>query len=103
MIIIGGGGVNGLFTALDLSLRGGFSVALLERGGAVGGSGTSDKMHGLLHSGGARYAVTDPKAAAECASENEIISKIAPHAVDDTGGGCSWQWIRPILSSPSDS
>lgn len=81
MIVIGGG-VSGLFTALDLSLRG-FSVALLERGAV--GSGTSEKMHGLLHSG-ARYAVTDPKAAAECASENEIITRIAPHAVNDTGG-----------------
>jgi len=80
--VIIGGGINGLFTALDLSLRG-FSVALLERG-AIGG-GTSDRMHGLLHSG-ARYAVSDPKAAMECIRENETLSKIAPSHVINTGG-----------------
>ncbi|WP_243679136.1 FAD-dependent oxidoreductase [Vulcanisaeta distributa] len=59
-------------------------VILLERG--VIGGGTSGKMHGLLHSG-ARYVVTDPKAAVECAEENKIIARIAPpHVVDDTGG-----------------
>ncbi len=43
-------------------------------------------MHGLLHSG-ARYVVTDPKAAVECAEENRIIARVAPpHVVDDTGG-----------------
>ncbi|MFP3258900.1 MAG: FAD-dependent oxidoreductase [Caldivirga sp.] len=77
-----GGGINGLFTALDLTLRG-FSVVLLERG-AIGG-GTSGRMHGLLHSG-ARYAVTDPKAAVECIEENKVLVNIAPHAVEDTGG-----------------
>jgi glycerol-3-phosphate dehydrogenase len=77
-----GGGINGLFTALDLTLRG-FSVVLLERG-AIGG-GTSGKMHGLLHSG-ARYAVTDPKAAVECIEENKVLVNMAPHAVEDTGG-----------------
>ncbi|WP_243669030.1 FAD-dependent oxidoreductase [Vulcanisaeta sp. JCM 16161] len=58
-------------------------VILLERG--VIGGGTSGKMHGLLHSG-ARYVVTDPKAAVECAEENRVVARIAPHAVDDTGG-----------------
>ncbi|ABP95338.1 FAD dependent oxidoreductase [Metallosphaera sedula] len=77
-----GGGANGLFTALDLALRG-VKVVLVERGDI--GSGTSGKFHGLLHSG-ARYAVTDPGSAKECAEENEVISRIAPHAVRDTGG-----------------
>jgi len=36
-VVVVGGGVNGLFTALDLSLRG-FKVLLLERGSV--GSGT---------------------------------------------------------------
>ena len=81
-VAVVGGGVNGLFTALDLALRG-FSVILLERGAI--GSGTSGRMHGLLHSG-ARYAVTDPKAAIECIEENGTIAKIAPHAIEDTGG-----------------
>ncbi len=81
-VVVIGGGINGLFTALDLSLRG-FKVVLLER--SVIGSGASGRMHGLLHSG-ARYVVTDPKAAVECAEENRVIAGIAPHAVDDTGG-----------------
>ncbi|ADN50885.1 FAD-dependent oxidoreductase [Vulcanisaeta distributa] len=81
-IAVIGGGVNGVFTALDLALRG-LKVVLLERG--VVGGGTSGKMHGLLHSG-ARYVVTDPKAAVECAEENRIIARVAPHVVDDTGG-----------------
>jgi glycerol-3-phosphate dehydrogenase len=80
--VIIGGGVNGVFAALDLSLRG-LKVVLLERESI--GSGTSGRMHSLLHSG-ARYAVTDPKAAVECAEENEVLAKIAPHAVEDTGG-----------------
>ncbi|ADY00331.1 FAD dependent oxidoreductase [Vulcanisaeta moutnovskia 768-28] len=77
-----GGGVNGVFTALDLALRG-LKVVLLERG--IIGGGTSGRMHGLLHSG-ARYVVTDPKAAVECAEENRVIARIAPHVVDDAGG-----------------
>jgi len=81
-VVVVGGGVNGLFTALDLSLRG-FKVLLLERGSV--GSGTSGRMHGLLHSG-ARYVVTDPRAAVECIEENRIMAKIAPHAIEDTGG-----------------
>ncbi|ABW02620.1 FAD-dependent oxidoreductase [Caldivirga maquilingensis] len=81
-VVVIGGGVNGLFAALDLSLRG-FQVVLLERN--VIGSGASGRMHGLLHSG-ARYVATDPKAAVECAEENRIIASIAPHAVENTGG-----------------
>ncbi|WP_218261468.1 FAD-dependent oxidoreductase [Saccharolobus shibatae] len=77
-----GGGISGLFTALDLALRG-IDTILVERGDI--GSGTSGKFHGLLHSG-ARYAITDPESARECIQENKIISKIAPHAVKDTGG-----------------
>lgn len=30
--------------------------------------------------------MTDPGSAKECAEENEVISRIAPHAVRDTGG-----------------
>lgn len=81
-VLVIGGGANGLFTALDLALRG-IDVILVERGDI--GSGTSGRFHGLLHSG-ARYAVTDPESAKECIQENKIISKIAPHAVRDTGG-----------------
>ncbi len=81
-VLVIGGGANGLFTALDLALRG-IDVTLVERGDI--GSGTSGRFHGLLHSG-ARYAVTDPESAKECIQENKIISKIAPHALRDTGG-----------------
>ncbi|MEM3836062.1 MAG: FAD-dependent oxidoreductase [Desulfurococcaceae archaeon] len=80
--IIIGGGSTGLWTTLDLTLRG-FSVLLVERNTI--GSGTSGKLHGLLHSG-ARYAVTDPNSAKECIQENIILTKIAPHAIEDTGG-----------------
>jgi glycerol-3-phosphate dehydrogenase len=81
-VVVIGGGVSGLWTALDLVLRG-LRVVLLERG--VIGGGTSGKFHGLLHSG-ARYATTDPEAAVECISENRILTRIAPFAVEDTGG-----------------
>lgn len=81
-VLVIGGGANGLFTALDLALRG-IDVTLVERRDI--GSGTSGRFHGLLHSG-ARYAVTDPESAKECIQENNIISKIAPHAIRDTGG-----------------
>jgi len=81
-IAVIGGGIVGLYTALDLALRG-LSVILLER--QTIGSGTSGRMHGLLHSG-ARYAMRDLGAAAECAAESKVISEVAPHAVEDTGG-----------------
>lgn len=81
-VIIIGGGVAGVWSTLDLTLRG-LKVLLIERDYI--GSGTSGKFHGLLHSG-ARYAVTDPKSAVECIQENNILSKIAPHAIEDTGG-----------------
>ncbi|GBC70993.1 Anaerobic glycerol-3-phosphate dehydrogenase subunit A [Candidatus Calditenuaceae archaeon HR02] len=81
-VVVVGGGAVGVFTALDLALRG-VSVLLLERGRLC--SGTSGRSHGMLHSG-ARYATTDPEAARECIRENRIISEMAPHCVRDTGG-----------------
>jgi len=77
-----GGGIIGLWTGLDLAMRG-LRVAVLERG-VIGGE-TSGKFHGLLHSG-ARYAVRDPVSASECISENRVLSRIASHAIEDTGG-----------------
>ncbi len=81
-VVVIGGGSTGLWTTLDLSLRG-LSVLLIERNTI--GSGTSGKFHGLLHSG-ARYAVTDPNSAKECIQENNTLSRIVPHAIEDTGG-----------------
>lgn len=80
--IVIGGGISGLWTTLDLALRG-VKTALIEK--SVIASETSGKFHGLLHSG-ARYAVTDPKAALDCIAENKILAEIAPHTVEDTGG-----------------
>jgi len=81
-VLIIGGGATGTGIARDLSLRG-FDVILIEKqdlnAGASGGN------HGLLHSG-ARYVCSDPEAAVECSKELNIIKKIAPHCVENTGG-----------------
>ena len=77
-----GGGATGTAIARDLSMRG-VSVCLLERGDLA--SGTTGSYHGLLHSGG-RYATTDLGTARECAEENAILRRIAPHCIEDTGG-----------------
>jgi len=81
-VAIIGGGVTGLGIARDLAQRG-VTVALFEKGDLA--SGTSGRAHGLLHSG-ARYAVKDPVSASECARENRILKKIAPHVIEDTKG-----------------
>jgi glycerol-3-phosphate dehydrogenase len=81
VLIIGGGG-TGAALAHDLSLRG-FSVALFEKGSLL--SGTTGRHHGLLHSG-ARYAVSDPEAARECITENSILRRLAPDAMEQNGG-----------------
>jgi len=81
-VIVVGGGVTGCGVAWDLSLRG-LRVTLLERGGLA--SGSSGRFHGLVHSG-ARYAVSDPVAAAQCARESVVLARIAPRLVRGTGG-----------------
>ncbi|MCQ2177423.1 MAG: anaerobic glycerol-3-phosphate dehydrogenase subunit A [Bacteroidales bacterium] len=81
-VIIIGGGITGAGTARDCALRG-LSVLLLEKGGI--GNGASGRNHGLLHSG-ARYAMSDPVSAGECAGENSILRQIAPHCIDECGG-----------------
>ncbi len=81
-VIVIGGGATGCGAAWDLSLRG-LRVTLLERGGLA--SGTSGRFHGLVHSG-ARYAVSDPVAAAQCARESAVLARIAPRLVRGTGG-----------------
>ncbi|WP_457555417.1 FAD-dependent oxidoreductase [Candidatus Pyrohabitans sp.] len=81
-VCVVGGGITGAGIARDLALRG-VEVVLLEKGDlAVGSTGRS---HGLVHSG-ARYAVTDPETARQCASENRILRKIAPGFIHATGG-----------------
>ena len=81
-VLIIGAGVTGSGLARDLSLRG-IQCLLVERrdfnAGASGGN------HGLLHSG-ARYVVSDPPAARECRKEGELLKRLAPHCIEDSGG-----------------
>ncbi|MCG6882013.1 MAG: anaerobic glycerol-3-phosphate dehydrogenase subunit A [Deltaproteobacteria bacterium] len=80
--LIIGGGVTGTGLARDLALRG-IQSLLVEKGDI--NAGASGRNHGLLHSGG-RYVSTDPAAAKECHQENEILKKVAPHCIENTGG-----------------
>lgn len=82
MIVVVGAGATGLGVAWDLALRGA-KVLVVEQGDIA--HGTSGRFHGLLHSG-ARYAVRDPKAAAECIAENRILRRIAAGSVEPVGG-----------------
>jgi glycerol-3-phosphate dehydrogenase len=77
-----GGGATGAGIARDLSMRG-VEVILLERGDFS--AGATGRSHGMLHSG-ARYAVKDPDSARECAIENEVLKRITPFCIEDTGG-----------------
>jgi len=81
-VLVIGGGVTGCGVLFDLAQRG-FKAMLIERGALS--NATSGRFHGLLHSGG-RYAVKDAEAARECIVENQILRKIMPHCVEDTGG-----------------
>ncbi len=80
--IVVGGGVTGAGILRDLALRG-YDCLLLEKNDLS--EGTTGRCHGMLHSGG-RYVHTDPESARECAEENEVLKKIAPHIIDDCGG-----------------
>jgi glycerol-3-phosphate dehydrogenase len=81
-VLVIGGGATGAGVAWDAALRG-FDVVLVERGDLA--EGTSGRFHGLLHSGG-RYVVKDPVAADECVVENEILRRVIPDCIEDTGG-----------------
>ena len=78
-IVIIGGGAIGTSMFRDATMRG-FSACLVEAN-SVGGKTTASSHQNLL--GGMRYAVTDPTVAAECATENRTMSKIAPSIVSD--------------------
>jgi glycerol-3-phosphate dehydrogenase len=81
-VIVIGGGATGTAVLRDLAMRG-LNAMLFERGNLS--EGTTGNFHGLLHSGG-RYAVKDQGAAAECRHETQILRRIAPQAIEDTGG-----------------
>ena len=81
-VVVIGGGATGAGLLRDFARRR-LSTLLVERSDL--GTGTSGRYHGLLHSG-ARYVSRDPDAARECIAENRILRRIAPFAIEDTGG-----------------
>lgn len=81
-VLIIGGGATGTGLARDLSLRG-IPCMLVEKRDI--NSGASGANHGLLHSG-ARYVASDAEAAVECREEGEILKRLAPQCIDNTGG-----------------
>jgi len=81
-VLIVGGGATGCAALYDLARRG-VKALLVDQGDLT--TGTSGRYHGLLHSGG-RYVVSDFDTAVECISENLILRRIAPFAIEDTGG-----------------
>lgn len=81
-VCIVGGGITGCGIARDLALRG-LSTVLLEKGDLA--VGTTGRSHGLVHSG-ARYVISDPESAEQCASENEILRRIAGSFIKPTNG-----------------
>ena len=81
-VLVLGGGATGSGVVRDAAMRG-FKTAIVERRDWA--TGTTGRYHGLLHSGG-RYVVKDPEAARECIEENQILRRIMPHCVEDSGG-----------------
>ncbi len=81
-VVVIGGGSTGAGVVRDAAMRG-YSAVLVDQSDLA--QGTTGRFHGLLHSGG-RYVVADPGSASECASENAILSRIQPSAIERTGG-----------------
>ena len=81
-VLIIGGGIAGTGLARDLALRG-VQCIVAEKGDI--NAGASGANHGLLHSG-ARYVSTDPTVTKECREESELLKRLAPHCIEDTGG-----------------
>jgi glycerol-3-phosphate dehydrogenase len=81
-VLIIGGGATGTGIARDLALRGVQCILAESRDINAGASGAN---HGLLHSGG-RYVFADQESAKECREEGELLKKLAPHCIEDTGG-----------------
>ncbi len=81
-VLIIGAGVTGTGLARDLAMRG-VDCIVVEK--ADVNAGASGGNHGLLHSG-ARYIDSDPVAATECHLENQLLKKLAPHCIENTGG-----------------
>ncbi|MBT6611520.1 MAG: FAD-dependent oxidoreductase, partial [Deltaproteobacteria bacterium] len=81
-VLIIGGGVTGTGVARDLALRG-VNCILVEKNDI--NSGASGGNHGLLHSG-ARYVSKDFESARSCRKEGELLKRLAPHCINNTGG-----------------
>ena len=81
-VLIIGGGVTGTGVMRDLALRGIHCILIDRRDLCAGASGGN---HGLLHSG-ARYVSTDLHAACECRQEGDLLKRLAPQCIEDTGG-----------------
>jgi len=81
-VLIIGAGVTGAGLLRDLALRGVQALLIEQRDVNSGASGGN---HGLLHSG-ARYVASDREAAVECREEGDILRRIAPQCIEDTGG-----------------
>jgi len=81
-VLILGGGATGTGLVRDLALRG-VKCILAERSDI--NAGASGGNHGLLHSG-ARYVASDMEAAIECREEGDILKRLAPQCIEDTGG-----------------
>jgi glycerol-3-phosphate dehydrogenase len=81
-VLIIGGGVTGAGIARDLALRGVRCLIVEKHDINAGASGAN---HGLLHSG-ARYVSNDSNAAEECFQEGELLKRLAPDCIEDTGG-----------------
>lgn len=81
-VLIIGGGVIGTGLARDLAMRGVSCILAEKRDINAGASGGN---HGLLHSG-ARYVRSDQTVAIECRKEGELLKRLAPQCIEDTGG-----------------
>jgi glycerol-3-phosphate dehydrogenase len=81
-VLIIGGGVTGTGLARDLAMRG-VTCILVEKSDI--NAGASGGNHGLLHSG-ARYVGSDQTAATQCRKEGELLKRLAPQCIEDTGG-----------------
>jgi glycerol-3-phosphate dehydrogenase len=79
-VAIIGGGITGASIFRDMAIRG-LKVVLIERSKIL--TGTSIRSHQNLV-GGMRYVVSDPTVAKDCASENRILSRIAPNLVGES-------------------
>jgi len=81
-VIVLGAGLTGMFTALDLAMRGA-SVVLVEKGARSSGSSVS--IGGVIHSG-ARFAAINPVLAKTCKKESETWRAMAGDFINADGG-----------------